>query len=178
MDTKLIIGEIDAEITRLETARAILARAVAASAPPIPASKPSKRRRLSKVAREKIAAAQRKRWAATKKAVKTTAAKPGKKAAAPAGKRRLSAAARKRIAEAQKKRWAAVKAAEAAKQDEKAVPATKVAKKALAKRAAKKAPFKKVVAAKKAPAKKTPAVKAKKAVPEKAAPVSVEVATS
>jgi len=59
------------------------------------------RRTLSAAARNRIAAAQRKRWAAVK-------AK-----GAPA-KRVLSAAARKKIAAAQKKRWAALKASKAA----------------------------------------------------------------
>jgi len=53
--------------------------AVIASATVVPASKPGKRRRLSKEARERIAAAQRKRWAAVKKAAKPT---PAKKATA------------------------------------------------------------------------------------------------
>jgi len=62
------------------------------------------RRSLSSAARGRIAAAQRKRWAATK-----AKAKPAQ------AKRTMSAAARKRIAAAQRKRWAAVKKAQATK---------------------------------------------------------------
>ena len=54
-----------------------------------------KKRTMSAAARRRIAAAQRKRWAAVKKA----------KSERP--KRQLNAAARKRIALGQKKRWAA-----------------------------------------------------------------------
>lgn len=75
---------------------------------------PAKRRKLSAVSREKIAAAQRKRWANAKKVVKSASVKAAKEAAPPAKKRKLSAAACKRIAAAQKKRWAAVKAAKKA----------------------------------------------------------------
>lgn len=166
MDTEFIIGEIDAEIARLQTARTILAQAVTASAAPTPVSKPS--RRLSKVARERIAAAQRKRWAAAKKASTLTPAKAEKKSAPTARKRRLSAEAKKRIAEAQRKRWAAIKAT---KKAVKAAPAKNVAKKAPVVKAKKVAP-------KKAAAKKAPPAKAKKAAPEKAAPAPTEAATS
>ncbi|MGA3236159.1 MAG: hypothetical protein ABSG03_07650 [Bryobacteraceae bacterium] len=70
-----------------------------------------KRRKMSAAGRKRIAEAQRKRWAASRKgsvapakAVKPEAQKP---------KRKLSAAGRKRIIEATKKRWAAVRAAAA-----------------------------------------------------------------
>ena len=53
-------------------------------------------------ARAKIAAAQRKRWAALKKQ-KVTPVKPAPK------KRRMSAEARKRIAAAARKRWAEIR---------------------------------------------------------------------
>ena len=62
------------------------------------------RRTLSAAARQRIDAAQRKRWAAAK-----AQAKP-----APA-KRTMSAAARNKIAAAQRKRWAVLKKAEAKK---------------------------------------------------------------
>ena len=62
-----------------------------------------KRRTMSASARRRIAAAQRKRWAALKNA----------KAAPPRPKRKLSAAGRRAIIEATKKRWAAVRAAKA-----------------------------------------------------------------
>lgn len=69
-------------------------------------AKGTTRRQLSPEARERIAAAQRKRWAKAR----TNAAKSSK--IVPIGwKRTLSAAARKKIAAAQKARWARVKAA-------------------------------------------------------------------
>jgi len=66
---------------------------------------PVKKRTMSAAGRKRIAAAQRKRWAAQKTA-----------APAPAKKRHMSAAGRKRIAEAAKKRWAALRAEKAAAQ--------------------------------------------------------------
>ncbi len=65
----------------------------------------SGRRALSAEARERIAAAQRKRWAAARK---------GTGAVEAPKRRRLSAAGRKAIIAATKKRWAAVRAAKAA----------------------------------------------------------------
>jgi len=62
-----------------------------------------KKHTMSAAARRKIAAAQRKRWAAVKSQAKSTAK--------PAGKRKMSAAARKRIGDAARKRWAAVRKA-------------------------------------------------------------------
>ena len=78
-----------------------------------------KKRVLSPEARARIAEAQRKRWAASKKAAKKAAknASPVKaKKAAPkkAVKRTLSPEARQRIADAQRKRWAAAKKLESA----------------------------------------------------------------
>src|SRR5438128_6230 len=64
------------------------------------------KRVLSVAARKKIAAAQRKRWAAVRA--------QGKSAAAPK-KRKLSAAGRRAIIAATKKRWAAVRKAAAKK---------------------------------------------------------------
>ena len=58
------------------------------------------RRTMTLVARRKIAAAQKKRWAA----VKSMKAKPE------TSKRKVSAAARKRIGDAARKRWALLKA--------------------------------------------------------------------
>jgi hypothetical protein len=70
-----------------------------------------KRRKMSAAGRKRIAEAQRKRWAASKKESGTSAkmAKPVAKRA----KRKLSAEGRKRISEATKKRWALVRAAAA-----------------------------------------------------------------
>jgi hypothetical protein len=67
------------------------------------------KRVLSASARKKIAAAQRKRWAALKKSKAASA-----KAAAPK-KRKLSAAGRKAIIAALRKRWAATRKAAAKK---------------------------------------------------------------
>ena len=63
-------------------------------------------RRLSASARERIAAAQRARWAKVREK-----ADAQNKTAPIRGKRTLSAAARKKIAAAQKARWARMKAA-------------------------------------------------------------------
>lgn len=68
-----------------------------------------KGRGMSSAARERIAEAQRKRWAAYHK---KTGAKAAKKTEGP--KRILSPAARKRIADATRKRWAAYRAQKAA----------------------------------------------------------------
>ena len=59
-----------------------------------------KRKRMSAAARARIAEAQRKRWAASKKA-----AEPPAPEAAPKPKRKLSAAGRRAIIAATKKRW-------------------------------------------------------------------------
>ena len=64
---------------------------------------------LSAEARERIAAAQRRRWAAAKGEAPS---KGGPTSQAPK-KRRMSAAARKRIAEATRSRWAAYRKAKA-----------------------------------------------------------------
>jgi hypothetical protein len=76
------------------------------AAAPEPAKR--KRRKMSAAGRKAIAEAQRKRWAASKKA-----AEPQVPEAAPKPKRKLSAAGRKAIIAATKKRWAAVRAAKA-----------------------------------------------------------------
>ena len=69
---------------------------------PVAATRQRGRRPLSPVARRRMAAAQRKRWAAAK--AKSEPSKPV------SAKRTMSAAARKKIAAAQRKRWALVKA--------------------------------------------------------------------
>lgn len=74
-----IVAEIDAEISRLQTARVLLTgisaptkrgpgRPAKAIPPVVPSKK--KRRRLSAEAREKMRQAQLKRWAAVKKSAK------------------------------------------------------------------------------------------------------------
>jgi hypothetical protein len=82
------------------------------TAVPVPTLEPTrKRRKMSAAARQRIAVAQRKRWAAVKKesSVVAKTAKP----VAKKSKRKLSAAGRQRIIDATKKRWAAVRAAAA-----------------------------------------------------------------
>jgi hypothetical protein len=66
-----------------------------------------KRRKMSAAARKRIGDAQRKRWAASKKA-----AGPSAPEAAPKAKRKLSKAGRAAIVAATKKRWAAIHKAE------------------------------------------------------------------
>jgi hypothetical protein len=111
--------EIDAKIAEIR-------RQIDGQTPQAPASagpvEAPRKRVLSVAARRRMAAAQRKRWAESKKA---------KEAPAPVKKRRLSEAGRKRIIEATKKRWAEVRAKKAAAEK----PARKPA---VTKRAAKK----------------------------------------
>ena len=77
-------------------------------------AKTAKKRVLSAAARRRIADAQRKRWAAYRKAEKKPAASAQKAAAkAVTKKRKMSPAAKKRIADANKKRWASFRAAKA-----------------------------------------------------------------
>jgi hypothetical protein len=70
METTQILAEIDAEIQRLRQVRILLDGATARRGPGRPAGLPRKKRHLSAEARERIAAAQRKRWAKQKKASK------------------------------------------------------------------------------------------------------------
>ena len=97
--------KLDAKIAEL--------RAWLTGGPSEPAAAPEpatpKRRKMSAAARKRIGDAQRKRWAASKKA-----AEPSAPEAAPKAKRKLSAAGRRAIIAATKKRWA-LKRAEAAK---------------------------------------------------------------
>jgi hypothetical protein len=72
-----IVAALDDEISRLQQVRSLLAdtkggvaHAATSFAFVANQAKPRKRRRLSAEARERIAAAQRKRWAAQKKAAK------------------------------------------------------------------------------------------------------------
>jgi hypothetical protein len=70
MNLNEILSSIDSEITRLEQVRALLAGQVGYRAGK---GRAIKKRTLSAEARERIAAAQRKRWAAQKKAAKKAA---------------------------------------------------------------------------------------------------------
>ena len=72
MDTQSILAAVSEEIARLEQVKVLLSAGtgrVPATSFPFGA-KPRKKRVMSKEARERIAAAQRKRWAAQKKAAK------------------------------------------------------------------------------------------------------------
>jgi len=94
--------KLDAKIAEL---RSLLTGGSAeTAATPEPAKR--KRRKMSAAGRKAIAEAQRKRWAASKKA-----AEPSAPEAPPKRKRKLSAAGRKAIITATKKRWEAVRAA-------------------------------------------------------------------
>ena len=71
MSLKEVIKAIDAEIERIEQARALLTGTASPTRDRKPATKPLKAKRtLSPEARQRIAEAQRKRWAAQKKAAK------------------------------------------------------------------------------------------------------------
>lgn len=90
--------QLEGQIAEL---RAMLSGGNAEPAAIEPAGRP--RRKMSAAGRKAIAAAQRKRWAASKAQAAPQAAS--------APKRKLSAAGRKAIVAALKKRWAAKKAA-------------------------------------------------------------------
>ena len=156
---------------------------------PTAAAEPAtpKRRRMSAAARKRIGDAQRKRWAASKKATE-----PPAPAAAPKPKRKLSAAGRKAIIAATKKRWEAFhKAEKPAPAKKKMSPASKAAllanlAKARAARAAKRgaAAKPKSVATKQAaaekPAKKSALVKkaaVKKSAAKGTAPAAAQSVT-
>lgn len=70
MAIESILKEIDAEIARLQEVKKVLSGAEAKSGKGNTVAKKRKKRKLSAEAREKIAAAQRKRWAAVKKTAK------------------------------------------------------------------------------------------------------------
>lgn len=63
MDTASVLASIDAEIAKLQQARAVLAGTKVTT---VAAPKKTAKRRLSAEARKRIADAQRKRWAAAK----------------------------------------------------------------------------------------------------------------
>jgi len=65
-----ILNEIDAEIARLQEVKKLLSSAGVESGEKSTAGKKRSKRKLSPEARERIAAAQRKRWAAVKKSAK------------------------------------------------------------------------------------------------------------
>ena len=95
---------IEAKIAEVRHELGGEAGSVTLSANPVPAVMVPKQRVISAAGRRRIAAAQRKRWAALK-ASKESQPK----------KRKLSVAGRKRIADATRKRWAEVRAKKAVK---------------------------------------------------------------
>ena len=107
------LAEISGKIAEIQRQ---LGRRAAHDVLPVAEGAPVRSRNMSPAARRRIAAAQRKRWAAYRKGQAPAAAKKS----APAPKRRMSVAGRKRIAEAQRKRWAAVRAKKAAPKKKKA----------------------------------------------------------
>jgi hypothetical protein len=132
MNIQNIVVEIDAEISRLQQVMALLTgtSTTKKQKPGQPANaslaaKARTRRTLSAEGREKIAAAQRARWAKSKKAAKKAPA-VGIRAKSKK-KRTLSAGARAKIAAAQRVRWAKVwkakEKASAAKAAKKSAPA-------------------------------------------------------
>jgi len=93
---------------KIEKLQQELAGLVSTEGKVTPAAAKPGRRKMSASARARIAAAQKKRWAALKTG----------KSAAPAvkkGRRKMSAEGRARIAAAAKARWAKIRAAKAAK---------------------------------------------------------------
>jgi hypothetical protein len=89
MDIDSILVALDAEIAQLQQVRAVLAQSGSGASVEaktrMPAKKRGSKRTLSAEARKRIAEAQKKRWAAMKKATNPQAAKAttGKKAATP-----------------------------------------------------------------------------------------------
>jgi hypothetical protein len=115
LDNEILAAAIEgfeAQKKHIDTQIAEIRQKLGGGAEPAATPQPGrKRRKMSAAGRKRIAEAQRKRWAASKKgsAAPAKAAKPE----AQKPKRKLSAAGRKRIIEATKKRWAAVRAAAA-----------------------------------------------------------------
>jgi hypothetical protein len=112
--------KLDAKIAEL---RSLLTGGSAETAATPEPSRKSKRRKMSAAGRKAIAEAQRKRWAASKKAAELPVPE-----AAPKPKRKLSAAGRKAIIVATKKRWESFhKAEKPAPAKKKMSPARKAA---------------------------------------------------
>jgi hypothetical protein len=119
METKKIIAELDAEIEKLQQARALI---VGSGAPTAAArtrgrarssaatKKAPARRQLSPEARKRIAEAQRKRWAAAKKSQGSAARKAPAKAQKRAGRKTARKAAARKAAPAVKQESAATPA--------------------------------------------------------------------
>jgi len=73
MNTQAIVADIDAQIAKLQEAKAVL---IGLDSVPVKSKvgRPKKRKKMSAEARATIAAAQKKRWAATKKRAKAATA--------------------------------------------------------------------------------------------------------
>jgi hypothetical protein len=120
MNTNEILAAIDAEIAVLKQARAILTETETADGrSPRVGGKPRKRRKMSAEIRAKMAAAQKKRWAAIRAAEKAAKKVPAKKVAKTAPTKQAvapkKAAARKSSA-VKAKKSAPEKAAAASKE--------------------------------------------------------------
>ena len=149
MNIAEIIAEIDAELVRLKQVKALLSDTGAEqdrkTGPLVTASLSDgsqPRRTVSRAARRKMAAAQKARWAKSRKTVKEAALKaatPTAKAvtiaspAKPAKKHSMSGAVRARIAAAQRARWAKVRKA-AKKRLRQRLPAIRPPRKRLSQR--------------------------------------------
>ena len=108
-----VIQQIDDQIRRLQEARRLLTGTTTGSVQNSTSRGGRGPRHMSKEARDRIAAAQRARWA-RQKAQSASASAPSSTnnsnaPAAKRGPRRLSRAARAKIAAAQKARWARVR---------------------------------------------------------------------
>jgi hypothetical protein len=139
--------QIKEQIVTLETQlKAVLGASGAAAFVAAPTPKPiagnagkrGGRRQLSPEARERIAAAQRARWAASRGDGASVKVKPAKPVAGKRGGRRtMSPEARERIAAAQRARWAAQRGGKPATKSAAVVKPAKVAKAAKAVKVAK-----------------------------------------
>jgi len=109
-----VVQQIDDQIRRLQEARRLLTSTADGAGQTSTSSGRRGPRQMSKEARDRIAAAQRARWA-RQKGQSATGSAPSStnNSSAPAtkrGPRRLSRAARAKIAAAQKARWARARA--------------------------------------------------------------------
>jgi hypothetical protein len=95
MDTKGILHEVEAEITKLQRVADVL-RGLTSN----DSESRGRRKGMSAAARRKISLAQKARWAKSTGNTQPISAKP---------KRTMSASARRKIAAAQRLRWAKVK---------------------------------------------------------------------
>jgi hypothetical protein len=110
-DTEIFVAAIagfEEQKKRLNARIAELRQMLSPGATKGSAPVPKERRRMSSEARARIAAAQRKRWAESRKQSGTASS-----SALARKKRKLSAAGRKAIIEATKRRWAAFRKAKA-----------------------------------------------------------------